>query len=62
MEILILIAVIATGAASLYMAYTFKTHIERHVEPLLQQTAQTARTQIEAASKDLKQQIHVCTV
>jgi hypothetical protein len=43
------------------VAYTFKTHIERHVEPLMQRTAQAARTQIEAASKDLKQQIQAST-
>lgn len=61
MEILILIAVIATGASGLYVAYTFKTHIERHVEPLMQRTVTAARTQIEAASKDLKQQIQAST-
>lgn len=61
MEILILIAVIATGASGLYVAYTFKTHIERHVEPLMQRTAQAARTQTEAASEDLKQQIQAST-
>lgn len=57
MEILILIAVIITGASGLYVAYTFKKHIERDLEPLLQQTAQAARAQIEAASEDLKQQV-----
>jgi hypothetical protein len=61
MEILILIAVIATGASGLYVAYTFKTHIERYVEPLMQRTAQDARTQIEAVSTDLKQQIQAST-
>jgi hypothetical protein len=53
MEILILIAVIATGASALYMAYTFKNHIEKHVAPLLERVPQDARNQIEAASKDL---------
>ena len=61
MEILILIAVIATGASGLYVAYTLKTHVERHVEPLMQRTAQAARTQIEAVSNDLKQQIQAST-
>lgn len=53
MEILILIAVIATGASALYMAYTFKNHIEKHVAPLLERVTQDARNQIDAASKDL---------
>jgi hypothetical protein len=53
MEILILIAVIATGASALYMAYTFKNHIEKHVAPLLERVPQDARNQIEATSKDL---------
>jgi len=57
MEILILIAVIVTGASGLYMAYTFKNHIEKDVAPLMQRIAEDARKQIEAASKDLTQQI-----
>ena len=61
MEILILIAVIATGGSSLYVAYTFKTHIERQVEPLMQLTAREARAQIEAAREDLKQQMQEST-
>ena len=61
MEILILIAVIATGASSLYMAYTFKNHIEKHVAPLMERITQDARNQIEAASKDLRQQIQATT-
>ena len=52
MEILILIAVIATGASGLYVAYTFKNHIEK-LAPLLERITQDARNQIEAASKDL---------
>ena len=61
MEILILIAVIATGASSLYMAYTFKNHIEKHVAPLMKRIAQDARNQIETASKELRQQIEATT-
>ena len=61
MEILILIAVIATGAAALYMAYTFKNHIEKHVAPLLERVTQDARNQIEEASKGLGQQIQATT-
>jgi len=57
MEILILIAVIVTGASGLYMAYTFKNHIEKDVAPLMQRIAEDARKQIEAAGKDLTQQI-----
>ena len=57
MEILILIAVLVTGASGLYMAYTFKNHIEKDVEPLMQRITEDARKQIEAASKDLTQQI-----
>ncbi|MGN6678378.1 MAG: PPA1309 family protein [Streptosporangiaceae bacterium] len=61
MEILILIAVIATGASALYMAYTFKNHIEKNVAPLLERVTQDARNQIEAASKGLGQQIQATT-
>ena len=57
MEMLILIAVILTGASGLYMAYTFKTHIEKHVAPLMERITQDARNQVEAASKELRQQI-----
>src|SRR5690348_7555313 len=57
MEIFILIAVLVTGASGLYMAYTFKNHIEKDVAPLIQRIAEDARKQIEAASKDLTQQI-----
>jgi phosphoserine phosphatase len=61
MEILILIAVIATGASALYMAYTFKNLIEKHVAPLLERVTQDARNQIEEASKGLREQIQATT-
>ena len=61
MEILILIAVIVTGASGLYVAYNFKNHIEKHVAPLMERIAQDARNQIEAASKELRQQIEATT-
>jgi hypothetical protein len=60
MEILILIAVIATGASALYMAYTFKNHVEKLV-PLLEHVTQDARNQIEAAGKGFRQQIQAAT-
>jgi hypothetical protein len=61
MEILILIAVIVTGASGLYVAYNFKNHIEKHVAPLMERIAQDARNQIEAASKELRQQVWTMT-
>jgi hypothetical protein len=61
MEILILIAVIVTGASGLYVAYNFKNHLEKHVAPLMERTAHDARDQIEAASKELRQQIEATT-
>jgi F0F1-type ATP synthase membrane subunit b/b' len=61
MEILILIAVIATGASSLYVAYTFKVHTERHVAPLMQRITKAAHDQIESAGKDLRKQIQEST-
>jgi hypothetical protein len=61
MEILILIAVIATGASALYVAYTFKKYAERDAGPLIQQTLQAARAQTGAASEELRRQIQTNT-
>jgi hypothetical protein len=62
MEILILIAVIATGASALYVAHTFKKYAERDAGPLIQRTLQAARTQTGAASEDLRRQIQANTI
>jgi hypothetical protein len=61
MEMLILIAVIATGTSALYVAYTFKKYAERDADPLIQRTLQAARTQTGAASEDLRRQIQANT-
>jgi hypothetical protein len=61
MEILILIAVIATGASALYVAYTFKKYAERDTGPLIQRTLQAARTQTGTASEDMGRQIQANT-
>jgi F0F1-type ATP synthase membrane subunit b/b' len=61
MEILILIAVIATGISGLYVAYTFKIHTERNIEPLMQRMTKAAHDQIEEAGKDLRKQLQEST-
>lgn len=61
MEILLLIAVIASAASGLYVAATFNTRAKQNFAPLINETAKNVVEKIEAVGGELQQHMQTIT-